>query len=75
MANITLDTERVILNSKYLPSEILNKPAISLSEQAALAGVPTTTLEKVYSNEGGPRMFTVGRHRKALIEDFMTLTA
>ena len=71
MANIQLDTERVILHSKYLPSEILKKPAIGMGEQASLAGVPESTLEKVYSDEGGPRMFTVGRHRKALIEDFM----
>lgn len=71
MAKIELDTDRVILNSKYLPSELRQKPSLDVNEQAALVGVPVTTLEKVYRDEGGPRMFTVGRHRKALTADFM----
>ena len=71
MAHIELDTDRVILNSRYLPSEIRQKPAIDMAEQAALAGVPLSTLEKIYSEEGGPRLFMLGRHRKALQEDFM----
>jgi hypothetical protein len=71
MAHIELDTDRVILNSRYLPSEIRQKPAIDMAEQAALAGVPLSTLEKIYSEEGSPRLFMLGRHRKVLLEDFM----
>ena len=54
MAHIELDTDRVILNSRYLPSEIRQKPAIDMAEQAALAGIPVSTLEKIYSEEGSP---------------------
>ena len=71
MAHIELDTDRMILNSRYLPSEIRQKPALDMAEQAALAGVPLSTLEKIYSEEGGPKLFMIGRHRKALLEDFM----
>lgn len=71
MAHNDLDTDKVILNSRYLPSEIRQKPAINMTEQAALAGIPVSTLEKIYSEEGGPRLFMLGRHRKALVEDFM----
>jgi len=71
MAHIDLDTDRVILNSRYLPSEIRQKPAIDMAEQAALAGIPVSTLEKIYNEEGSPRLFMLGRHRKALLEDFM----
>jgi len=71
MARIQLDTEKVILNSRFLPSEIRQKPVLNLSEQAALAGIPVSTLEKVYIEEGSPRLFMIGRHRKALLEDFM----
>ena len=71
MARIQLDTEKVILNSRFLPSEIRQKPVLDMSEQAALAGIPVSTLEKVYLEEGSPRLFMIGRHRKALLEDFM----
>jgi len=71
MAQIQLDTDRVIFNSRYLPSEIRHKPVLDITEQAALAGIPITTLEKIYSEEGAPRLFMLGRHRKALLDDFM----
>ena len=71
MARIQLDTDKVILNSRFLPSEIRHKPVLDLSEQAALAGIPVSTLEKVYLEEGSPWLFMIGRHRKALLEDFM----
>jgi hypothetical protein len=71
MAHIELDNDNMIRNSRYLPSEIRQKPALDMAEQAALAGVPLSTLEKIYSEEGGPRLFMLGRHRKALLEDFM----
>ena len=56
MAHIELDTDRVILNSRYLPSEIRQKPAIDMAEQAALAGIPVSTLEKIYNEEGSLRL-------------------
>ncbi len=71
MASIEHDTDREIQNSRYLPSEIRQKPAIDMAEQAALAGVPLSTLEKIYSEEGGPKLFMLGRHRKVMQEDFM----
>jgi hypothetical protein len=71
MASIKLDTDRMIINSRYLPSEIRHKPVLDISEQAALAGIPPTSLEKIYSEEDSPRLFMLGRHRKALMDDFM----
>ena len=71
MATITLDTDKVLLQSKYLPSEIRQKPCVDMTDMAALADVPESTLDKVFANEGGPQLFNIGRHRKALTEDFL----
>jgi hypothetical protein len=71
MVDTDLDTDRLVFALKYSPTELLKKPALDIQEQAALAGIPVNTMEKIYKEESAPPMFMLGRHRKVLLEDFL----